>query len=119
MGEALDILSKSSGAPGLILLFNKITKDSAQGTGAPANQTKCGSKKYIPLKKIVYDHVSGPKFTATIEFDDQGEKTGIRWHMLFETAEEFIQVVKTFKADEGLKQNIVKLNDYLATLKSV
>jgi hypothetical protein len=34
--------------------------------------------------------------------------------MLFETAEQFIQVVKTFKADEGLKQNIAKLNMYLA-----
>jgi hypothetical protein len=33
--------------------------------------------------------------------------------MLFETREEFIQVVKTFKADEGLKQNIEKLNHYL------
>lgn len=82
-------------------------------------KNKSRFKEIIPFKKIVYDHVSGPKFTATIEFDDQGEKTGIRWHMLFETAEEFIQVVKTFKADEGLKQNIVRLNDYLATLKSV
>jgi uncharacterized protein YndB with AHSA1/START domain len=82
-------------------------------------KNKSRFKEIIPFKMIVYDHDSGPKFTATIEFDDQGEKTGIRWHMLFETAEEFIQVVKTFKADEGLKQNIIKLNDYLATLKSV
>ncbi len=33
--------------------------------------------------------------------------------MLFETKEQFEQVVKTFKADEGLKQNIVKLEAYL------
>jgi PhnB protein len=33
--------------------------------------------------------------------------------MLFESKEQFIQVVKTFKADEGLKQNIEKLNHYL------
>jgi uncharacterized protein YndB with AHSA1/START domain len=71
-------------------------------------------KEIVPRKKIVFEHVSGPKFTATIEFEKQGEKTGIRWHMLFETREEFIQVVKTFKADEGLKQNIVRLNAYLA-----
>jgi len=37
--------------------------------------------------------------------------------MLFESAEQFQQVVKTFKADEGLKQNIVKLEEYLAGVK--
>jgi hypothetical protein len=36
--------------------------------------------------------------------------------MLFETAEQFIRVVKTFKADEGLKQNIEKLEVYLTGL---
>jgi hypothetical protein len=34
--------------------------------------------------------------------------------MLFESAEEFIRTVKTFKADEGLKQNLEKLGRYLA-----
>jgi hypothetical protein len=34
--------------------------------------------------------------------------------MLFESAEQFIQVVKTFKADEGLKQNVERLSLYLA-----
>jgi hypothetical protein len=33
--------------------------------------------------------------------------------MLFDSREQFVQVVKTFKADEGLKQNIEKLNQYL------
>jgi hypothetical protein len=36
--------------------------------------------------------------------------------MLFETTEEFIRVVKTFKADEGLKQNVEKLDVYLAKM---
>ncbi|HEV3324137.1 MAG TPA: SRPBCC family protein [Puia sp.] len=74
-------------------------------------------KEVIPHKKIVFEHES-PKFTATIEFEDRGEQTHLTWHMLFQTAEQFIQVVKTFKADEGLKQNIVKLNAYLAQMKS-
>jgi uncharacterized protein YndB with AHSA1/START domain len=73
-------------------------------------------KEIIPFKKIVYEHVSYPKFTATIEFEEQGDKTFISWHMLFETAEQFVQVVKTFKADEGLKQNLEKLEGYLAGL---
>jgi uncharacterized protein YndB with AHSA1/START domain len=74
-------------------------------------------KEIVTNKKIVYEHVSYPRFIATIEFEEQGEKTFISWHMLFETAEQFIQVVKTFKADEGLKQNLEKLGVYLAGLK--
>lgn len=73
-------------------------------------------KEIVPLKKIVFDHFN-PDFTTTIQFEDSGEQTHIHWHMLFNTAEEFIQVVKTFKADEGLKQNIERLNAYLAGLK--
>ena len=74
-------------------------------------------KEVIKHKKIVYEHVSGPKFLATIEFEAQGNRTFIKWHMLFESKEQFIQVVKTFKADEGLKQNIQKLDHYLTSLK--
>lgn len=72
-------------------------------------------KEIIKHKKIVYQHVSSPKFLATVEFESQREKTMIKWHMLFESKEQFIQVVKTFKADEGLKQNIDKLDHYLTT----
>lgn len=75
-------------------------------------------KEVIPYKKIVYEHISGPKFLATIEFEAQGDKTAIKWHMLFESKEQFIQTVKTFKADEGLKQNVEKLDKYLASLIS-
>ncbi|MDB5087046.1 MAG: hypothetical protein JWR09_1040 [Mucilaginibacter sp.] len=71
-------------------------------------------KEIVQYKKIVYQHISSPCFTATIEFEAEGEQTHLNWHMLFDTAEEFIRVVKTFKADEGLKQNIEKLNVYLA-----
>lgn len=72
-------------------------------------------KEVIPFKKIVYEHIS-PRFVATVNFEEQGVQTHIKWHMLFETAEEFIRVVKTFKADEGLKQNIEKLVVYLAEI---
>ena len=75
-------------------------------------------KEVVLHKKIVYEHVSAPKFVSTISFEAQGEQTQITWHMLFETAEQFIQVVKTFKADEGLKQNVEKLEAYLAGMKA-
>ena len=71
-------------------------------------------KEVIPMRRLVYQHESAPKFTATIEFEEQGENTLLNWHMLFETHEQFIQVVKTFKADEGLRQNVEKLQRYLA-----
>ena len=74
-------------------------------------------KEIIPHKKIVFDHVA-PNFTATIEFEGRGETTFLKWHMLFESAELFIQVVKTFKADEGLKQNVEKLQAYVTGMKN-
>ncbi len=70
-------------------------------------------KEVVRHRKIVYEHVSAPKFISTIEFEDQGDTTLLTWHMLFETVEQFEQVVKTFKAGEGLKQNIEKLAAYV------
>ncbi|GHM98788.1 activator of HSP90 ATPase [Cytophagales bacterium WSM2-2] len=70
-------------------------------------------REVIKHKKIVYEHVSAPRFVTTIEFSSVDGKTNMDWHMLFESREQFIQVVKTFKADEGLKQNVEKLSNYL------
>jgi uncharacterized protein YndB with AHSA1/START domain len=70
-------------------------------------------KEIVKHKKIVYEHVSVPKFLTTIKFEERGKQTQISWHMLFESREQFIQVVKTFKADEGLTQNIDRLEHYL------
>ncbi len=74
-------------------------------------------REIVPLKKIVYEHISYPWILATIEFEDQGEQTLTTWHMLFESAEEFLKVVKTYKADKGLEQNIGKLAVYLGGMK--
>jgi uncharacterized protein YndB with AHSA1/START domain len=70
----------------------------------------------IQPEKIVFKHVTGPKFTTTITFEKQGSKTLLTWRMLFDTAEELTQVIKVFKADEGLKQNIIKLESYLMNM---
>jgi uncharacterized protein YndB with AHSA1/START domain len=75
-------------------------------------------REVVPQKKIVYEHVTGPKFVATIVFEQRGDQTCATWHMLFETVEEFIRTVKTFKADQGLKQNVEKLSIYLTGMKS-
>ena len=71
-------------------------------------------KEVVPLKRIVYEHLmTGQKFTATIEFEARGQKTLMNWHALFETAEQFIEMVKTFKGNERLKQTVENLNRYL------
>ncbi len=72
-------------------------------------------RELVFQKKIVYQHISAPKFLATIRFEPRGDKTFLEWNMLFESREQLVQVVKTFKADEGLRQNIDKLNHYIQT----
>lgn len=74
-------------------------------------------KEIIPYKKIVYNHMTGPKFTATITFESREEQTFLNWHMLFQSKEEFTRTVKTFKADEGLRQNVEKLAGYVEVMK--
>lgn len=67
----------------------------------------------VKHQRIVYDHASTPKHITTITFVAEGKKTLLNWHMVFETKEQFNQVIKTFKADIGLKQNMDKLEEYL------
>jgi pimeloyl-ACP methyl ester carboxylesterase/uncharacterized protein YndB with AHSA1/START domain len=71
-------------------------------------------KEIIRHKRIVFDHVSYPKITFTITFEARGDQTFLTWHMLFESAEVFLQVVKQHGAVEGMKQNVEKLEAYLA-----
>ena len=70
-------------------------------------------KEIIKPELIIFEHVSGPKFLTTVRFEEEGKKTKIDWHMLFDTKEELDRVIKVFKADEGLKQNLVRLDDYV------
>ena len=70
-------------------------------------------REIIPFRKIVYEHVN-PDFLATVVLEPSGNDTLLEWTMLFDTIALFDIVVKTFKADEGLKQNVVKLENYLS-----
>jgi len=85
-----------------------------------------GGKKYPnkslfieidPFKKIVFQHFN-PNYLATIIFEPREKETFMTWTMLFDTIELFETVVKVFKADEGLEQNVEKLENYLASLQS-
>lgn len=70
-------------------------------------------REIIPLKKIVYEHFN-PDFIGTAVFESKNNKTLMEWALLFATTEMLKIVVKTFKADEGLKQNVEKLENYLS-----
>lgn len=73
-------------------------------------------KEVIPFERIVYQHFN-PNFQTTVEFEAQGEETFLKWHMLFESAEQLITIVKAHNAAEGLKQNVEKLTAYLEDRK--
>ncbi len=66
----------------------------------------------VPFKKIVFQHFN-PNYIATIVFHPKEKETLMEWTMLFETTELFETVVKVFKADEGLNQNVEKLENYI------
>ena len=68
----------------------------------------------VPVKKIAFQHFN-PNYIATIVFTPEGKETLLDWTMKFETPELYETVVKVFKADVGLKQNVEKLTAYLET----
>ena len=68
----------------------------------------------VKPERLVYTHVSGPKFQATATFDEQGGKTTLTMRMLFDTAEERDRTVKVFGAVEGLQQTLGRLAEHVA-----
>ena len=72
----------------------------------------------VKPERLVYSHVSGPQFHATVTFEDQGGKTKLTMRMLFETTEERERVVKVFGAIEGAKQTFARLAEFLTKPKS-
>jgi uncharacterized protein YndB with AHSA1/START domain len=68
-------------------------------------------------ERLVYRHVSAPKFQMTVMFANDGGKTKLTARMLFESAALRDQTVKTFGAVEGLKQTLGRLGEYVARTK--
>jgi uncharacterized protein YndB with AHSA1/START domain len=87
-----------------------LTMHGPDGTNYP---NKSVFKEIIPLKKIVFEHFN-PHFITTIQFESRGQNTLLNWSMVFDTSEMLETVVKAHKADEGLKQNIEKMEKYLS-----
>jgi uncharacterized protein YndB with AHSA1/START domain len=65
-------------------------------------------------EKIVFKHTNSPLSTTTVTFEAQGDKTFMQWKMVFESMEEYQKVDKNYRAGEGMKQNIEKMEAYLS-----
>jgi uncharacterized protein YndB with AHSA1/START domain len=70
-------------------------------------------KEIVPLKKIVFEHFN-PHFITTVLFEAKGDETFIDWTVVVDSAEMREILVKSVKADEGLKQNVEKMEKYLS-----
>jgi uncharacterized protein YndB with AHSA1/START domain len=73
-------------------------------------------REVVRPERIVYDHVSGPLFRATVIFEAEGQKTRIRMQMLFETAELRKRVAEEYGAVEGLEQTLNHLGEHVAKM---
>jgi|ERR1700733_147951 len=76
-------------------------------------------REVTPLGKLVFEHTTYPHIIFTISFEAQGDKTLLRWHMLFDSAEILADVAEKHGAVEGQKQNVEKLIRYLETISHV
>ena len=65
-------------------------------------------------ERIVFDHVSGPRFQVTATFGEQAGRTEVTFRMLFETAAE-CDKVKAY-AVQGNEQNFDRLEAELAKM---
>jgi uncharacterized protein YndB with AHSA1/START domain len=72
-------------------------------------------KEIILNERIVYEHFN-PHFITTVIFESIGDETQVIWSMEFDTAELRDIVVKAHKADQGMKQNLERLGEYLSSL---
>ena len=72
-------------------------------------------KEIIPLKKIVFEHFN-PHFMTTVLFEARDSETIVDWRAVFDSPEMRETIVNVHKADEGQKQNMQKLEKYLAAL---
>jgi uncharacterized protein YndB with AHSA1/START domain len=88
----------------------KLTLHGPDGTNYPNRSV---FKEIIPFKKIVFEHFN-PHFLTTVTFSTAGDGTYVEWSMTFDSAEARDIVVKMHQADDGLRQNLQRLGDYLS-----
>lgn len=75
-------------------------------------------KEVVKPERLVLEHVTGPKFLMTVTFEAQGNKTLVTMHSVFESAGQLEEVIRVFKADVGMKQNVDRMEDYVNNLNN-
>lgn len=73
----------------------------------------------VEPKRLVYRHASDEDvepvdFRVTITFEDHGGKTLLTMKSVFATVEALQEVIEKYGAYEGLKQHLMRLEEYLA-----
>lgn len=71
----------------------------------------------VPHQKIVFEHFN-PHFITTLHFTGKGQESCVDWSMLFDSEEQYATIVTAHKADQGLFENMQKLEHYLAQLQT-
>jgi uncharacterized protein YndB with AHSA1/START domain len=74
-------------------------------------------KEVLPFHKIKFEHFN-PHFFTTVIFESKGKGTNLTWNMQFDSPEMYDTIVKAHKADEGLKQSMKRLTEYLSKIQS-
>ena len=73
-------------------------------------------KEIVKPERLVLEHITAPRFTLIATFIDQGNKTLLSLQSLFESEEQLRDVIRVFKADQGMIENVDRLESYLNNL---
>lgn len=73
-------------------------------------------QELVKNERLVLTHVSAPKFRMEVWFIQHEENTMLTIRSVFQSAEQLKEVIRVFKADVGLKQNVDKLEQYVTTV---
>ena len=65
-------------------------------------------------RRIVYQHLTTPKFTTSIGFEARGKKTFLIWSVIFEVQEQFNAATQKYGAAAFLEQAVDRLGSYAA-----
>jgi uncharacterized protein YndB with AHSA1/START domain len=67
-------------------------------------------------ERLVYAHVVEPYFESTVTFEAEGGKTKLTMTGVFLSAEELEHAVKVYHADEGGRQTLARLAEFVSSL---
>ena len=87
-------------------------------------QNRITFDEIVPPERLVYHHGGGDdvepvQFNVTVTFEAQGGKTKLTWRSVFPSVAERDRVVREYGADEGLKQTVGRLAEYVARITTI